>query len=187
MGQMGGGVSPAAPSAKKIGAKRFEQLNVPDPIASLLTGLFLRDVNDFFFDDERRERMKQALRNRHDRPAWRCPLDVAQFITIGSPLGLGEVRDQLRRINRLSQGKLPTPASVRQWTNVFDPHDIVAQNLRLSAFYAGAVVPVDHALDNPDGRRDAHSATGYLRLSAVRAAVREHVEKPARSRLPASI
>jgi subtilisin family serine protease len=200
MGAPASGGVKGAKRAQGVGAKGFENVNFFDPIAQLVTALFLKDVHDFFFEPARRERMKAILRNRlfagngpfvvvaHSQGSMiaysvlqelkATDVKVVEFVTIGSPLGLAEVRDQLRKINGLGPGKLPAPDCVQNWTNVFDRRDIVAQRERLSKHYTGHVVPVDHELENPEGRRDAHSATGYLQLATVRTAAREAVDLP---------
>jgi subtilisin family serine protease len=200
LGEMDGGGSQRRAGAKRarnVGAAGFEDIDLFDPLTRLLTGLFLRDVNDFFFDAPRRDRMKSIVRERleagngpfvvigHSQGSMiaysvlqelGAKADVALFVTLGSPLGLAEVRDQIRKMNGLGKGALPTPAGVRAWVNVFDPIDVVSQRERLSKHYRGDVVPVDHELRNPDSPKDAHSATGYLRLPTVQLNVRSSVD-----------
>ena len=198
--EMGGGGRTGIKGAKRaarVGAKGLGDFDFFDPLTRLLTALFLKDVNDFFFDSARRKAMKDRLRERLDAGngpfvvvahsqgtmiAWSLlqelgtAVDVAQFVTVGSPLGLAEVRAQLRRLHGLGAGTLPTPAGVREWVNVFDRHDVVAQREKLSPHYTGAAVPVDHELPNTDGPSNAHSATGYLRLPTVQQQVRAAVD-----------
>lgn len=93
-------------------------------ITRRITKLFLKDVQDFFFDARKRALMEQALRERLDagggpfivighsqgsmiayqvlRQLQKADCDVRLFVTIGSPLGLQEVKDGLRKIG---QGK----------------------------------------------------------------------------------
>lgn len=200
LGEMGGGGAAGmngAKGAKKLGAKGLGDVDFFDPLTRLITALFLKDVNDFFFDKTRREAMKDRLRERlaagngpfvlvaHSQGtmiAWSVlhelgtTVDVAQFVTIGSPLGLAEVRNQLRRLHGLGQGKLPIPAGVRNWVNVFDPGDVVAQRERLAPHYSGDGALVDNQVPNADGPRNAHSATGYLALPFVQQQVRAAVD-----------
>ncbi len=200
LGQMGGGGRTGLTGARraaKIGATGLNEIDFFDPLTRLVTALFLKDVNDFFFDRTRREAMKNCLRERfaagngpfvlvaHSQGsmiAWSvleelgASVDVAQFVTIGSPLGLAEVRHQLRRLHGLGAGKLPIPAGVRQWVNVFDRRDVVAQRQPLAPLYTGAAALVDNVLNNNDGPRDAHSATGYLCLPFVQQQVRAAVD-----------
>ncbi len=200
LGEMGGGGRAGLDGAKratKAGAKGLGSFDFFDPLTRLVTALFLKDVNDFFFDRRRRDAMKDRLRERfaagngpfvlvaHSQGtmiAWSLlqdlgrEVDVAQLVTIGSPLGLAEVRNQLRRLHGLGSGRLPIPAGVREWVNVFDPHDVVAQREKLAPHYTGTATLVDNVLANGDGPRDAHSATGYLCLAFVQQQVRAAVD-----------
>ncbi len=186
-----------AKRAKTARAKGFEDINFFDPLTRLLTSLFLKDVNDFFFDKVRRERMKARLLERLSAGngpfvviahslgsviAYSLLLELAgkvdlpQLVTIGSPLGLGEVKDQLRKLHKLPKGPLPVPAGVHTWLNVFDRRDVVAQKEKLSSHFRGSITIDDRTLDNADGPRDTHSATGYLRLPDVQRLVREQID-----------
>ena len=184
--------------AAAVEAQGLEDFNFPNVLTRFVTGLFLKDVRDFFFDDDRRARMKASLKSRLDsgngpfvvvahsqgsmvaysllQELDPATYDIPLFLTIGSPLGAAEVCDQLRRINKLRSGSLPTPACVRVWHNMYDPRDIVAQNTALRPFYTGPRAPTDHAVENIDRASDPHSATGYLSLPLVRQTVREHVD-----------
>jgi subtilisin family serine protease len=183
--------------AKSVRAKGVEDIDFFDPLTRLVTSLFLKDVSDFFFDTRRRDTMKARLRERLEAGngpfvlvahslgsviAYSLLLDlpgkvpIVQLVTIGSPLGLGEVKDQLRKIHRLPKGKLPVPAGVDTWVNVFDKHDVVAQKERLASHFRGRITIEDLTLPNADGPRDAHSATGYLRLPDVQRRVREQLD-----------
>ena len=193
-------VTPAgarAKRAKAVRAKGFEDINFFDPLTRLVTSLFLKDVRDFFFDKPRRDRMKARLQER--LAAGNGPFvlvahslgsviayslllelegrfDISRLVTIGSPLGLGEVKDQLRKLHKLPKGALPVPAGVGTWLNVFDKRDVVAQKEKLASHFRGDIAIDDRALDNADGPRDAHSATGYLRLPDVQRQVREQID-----------
>jgi hypothetical protein len=100
------------------------------------------------------------------------PPDVSLFITIGSPLGIQEVQDQLKRLT--NQKKLAVPSCVQGWLNVADPLDPVAFDKRLkSDFAATGGVRIDDDLEwNPDSPRHPHSGTGYLETKPVQRAVR---------------
>jgi len=186
-----------AKRARTVRAKGFEDINFFDPLTRLITSLFLKDVNDFFFSKDRRDRMKARLQERLD--AGNGPfvivahslgsviaysllldlggkIDLPQLVTIGSPLGIGEVKDQLRKLHQLPKGPLPVPAGVRTWVNVFDPRDVVAQKEKLAPHFRGSVTIDDHTLPNADGPRDTHSATGYLRLPDVQRLVRARID-----------
>jgi len=183
--------------AQTVRAKGLDDIDFFDPLTRLVTSLFLKDVNDFFFDKVRRDRMKARLRERlaagngpfvviaHSLGsviAYSLLLDLdgqfelPQLVTIGSPLGIGEVKDQLRKLHKLPKGPLPVPAGVRTWLNVFDRHDVVAQKEKLASHFRGAIDIDDHTLPNADGPRDAHSATGYLRLPDVQRLVRKEID-----------
>jgi subtilisin family serine protease len=164
-------------------------------LTRLLTRSFLRDVNDFLFDEAKRERMTQSLWDRlrgggepfvviaHSQgsmiayellrslPAEAC--DVALFVTIGSPLGLTEVQDHFRL-----GGPLTTPACVQRWVNIADRLDPVAADPTLAGEYkanaAGILVEdINDLALNLDSPRDPHSGTGYLRSAAVRDVVHD--------------
>jgi subtilisin family serine protease len=177
-------------------------LPLPEPfrsmMARLLTRIFLRDVNDFLFDTERRRAMTDALWDRlrgggepfviiahsqgsmvaYDLLRWlkaeECKVPL--LVTIGSPLGLQEVKDHFRR----QGGGLTTPECVERWINVADRLDPVAVDPSLANEYgknSGGIGVEDVSgwglnLDSP---RHPHSATGYLHTPAVRDAVREVV------------
>jgi hypothetical protein len=189
--------SRSAKRAKTVRAKGVEDIDFSDPLTRLVTSLFLKDVSDFFFDKFRREQMKARL---HERlAAGNGPFvviahslgsviaysllldldgkfDLPQLVTIGSPLGLGEVKDQLRKLHKLPKGHLPVPAGVRTWLNVFDRRDVVAQKEKLASHFRGSITIDDRTLKNADGPRDPHSATGYLRLPDLQRLVREQID-----------
>ncbi|MPY87315.1 MAG: S8 family serine peptidase [Luteitalea sp.] len=187
------------PAPRGIGARA---LPFPSPVRRLitrgLTRLLLRDVNDFLFNEERRAEMSERVRERlrtgggpfivigHSQgsmvaydvlfqlAAQEC--DVALFITIGSPLGLQEVQDQLKTIT--NQKKLAVPACVRRWVNVADPLDPVALDKKLGNDYqpTRGVRVEDHVETNPDGPKHPHSGTGYLSMRPVRVGVQRTVD-----------
>ncbi len=166
-----------------------------------LTRAFLGDVHDFLFDEDRRRLMRDALLERlragggpfvivaHSQGTMIAydvlrelgkEVDVPLFVTLGSPLGLDEVRDRLKLF--AGTKKLFRPTGVGHWINVADRLDPVAADPTLANEYllpTGKQVPklVDrNGLSlNPDSPRHPHSATGYLSLSQVRTAVRDAV------------
>ena len=189
----GTAVSNAELHARSIRAK---VLPLPEPFRRLisqnLTRAFLRDVNDFLFDAERRDAMERSLLDRlaagggpfiiiaHSQgsmiaydvlrrikpPQFEIPL----FITIGSPLGLQEVQDALRK---WTGGTLPFPPCVERWLNVADRLDPVAFDNDISNDFDGAIENVSGIGLNKDSPRHPHSATGYLRVKEVIQAVRK--------------
>jgi subtilisin family serine protease len=190
-------VAPAPVGVKGVGAK---VLPLPRPIRELLTrrlvSAFLADVNDYFYVPDRREQMCESLLERlrvgggsfivigHSQGsmiaydvlsrAGANDFKIPLFITIGSPLGIKEVQDQIKRLT--GQSQLRVPSCVGQWLNVADPLDPVALDKTL----AGDYVPGDRIEDdvelNPDSPWHPHSGTGYLRTESVRRTVRELVD-----------
>ena len=167
-------------------------------ITRRLTKRFLKDVQDFFFDEHKRDLMEQSLRDRLDvgggpfvviahsqgsmiayhvlRQLQKVNCDVRLFITIGSPLGIQEVQDVLGKIG---PGKpLAVPECVDRWLNVAERLDPVALDSHLVNDFqpnSRGVKVKDHTglMMNPDWQSNPHSGTGYLSLDIVREAVRE--------------
>lgn len=184
----------SGPSARGAEAK---VLPLPAPIRKWitrrLTKTFLKDVHDLFFVPERREAMLESVRKRievdggpfivigHSQGSMIACLALSMlniphikvplFITIGAPLGLTEVRDQLKKI--LGVKKLVSPAIAAKWVNVADRLDPVALDANLAGDYDKVE---DFAVINPDGPRHPHSATGYLRTEPVQMAVRNAID-----------
>jgi len=191
---LAGAAAPTGPAARDVRAKI-----IPLPpflrklVTRFLSSTFLRDVNDFLFHPDRRARMEQTLIDRlspgggpfvvvaHSqgtmiaynvlRRLAKADADVRLFLTIGSPLGLDEVQDVLKE-----WGPLKVPDCVERWVNVADRLDPVAADPDISNdFEGGAIENHDGVGLNPDSPRHPHSATGYLRTSFARDAVREVV------------
>jgi len=163
-----------------------------------LTRLLLRDVNDFFFREELRRRMEESLRERlragggpfvviaHSQGtmiAWnvlrdlrKADADVRLFVTMGSPLGLEEVQDQLQDF--VGNRRLPVPECVDRWVNVADRLDPVSSDSDIRGeFHRDGFQIENHSgfIIHPDSPRHPHSATGYLRSRPVQDAVRRIV------------
>jgi subtilisin family serine protease len=160
-------------------------------VTEKITRAFLRDVHDFLFVPERRNEMERSLLDRIEpgggpfvvvahsqgtmiaydvlRRLTRQQADVRLFLTIGSPLGLSEVKDVLRQF-----GKLSVPNCVSRWVNLADRLDPVAADATLNNDYAAAgdVAVEDFAVVNVDTPRHPHSGTGYLKTSRAREVVR---------------
>jgi len=83
----------------------------------------------------------------------RRALNVRAYITVGSPLAIRAIRDQLRPIG--------FPASVKSWYNAFDPKDVVALYPLDAANF-----PVNPAVENygrvENGTDNRHGIIGYL-------------------------
>jgi hypothetical protein len=87
------------------------------------------------------------------------PKDI-RLVTLGSPLGIREIRELL-----LESGSdtLPPPASVQSWDNVYDPDDFLAAPLKGKiAFKELRDRPTELAADE-----GAHQISRYLRDRAV--------------------
>ena len=178
-----GAVTASDVSAKVLPLPKF----LRDLIAARLTRAFLRDVNDFLFREDHRKAMEDALLERlasgggpfvvvaHSQGTMiaynllrrldPAKFDIPLFVTMGSPLGLQEVQDQLRK---WTGGKLPFPPCVKRWVNVADRIDPVAFDSDISNDYEGHIENVSGIGLNPDSPRHPHSGTGYLSTRHVR-------------------
>lgn len=112
-----------------------------------------------------------VLANRDDLPP---NLKITQFITLGSPLGLKEVKDIVRN----SMDDLRVPERVEHWTNFADPKDPVALDWKLNSDYeenSGGVKVVDGLVTNAyrtsDGKANHHKIYGYLRTPEMSQAI----------------
>ena len=164
-------------------------------ITRKLTRAFLRDVHDYLFVPERRQVMRQSVLERlepgggpfvvigHSQGSMIAfdvlsaldpsEYEVPLFVTVGSPLGIAEVQDQMKIL--LGRSKLTVPRCVRRWLNVNDPGDPVAADSKLRDDYGGSAVIEDISATNLDSPAHPHSGSGYLRLDVVRRAVRDAV------------
>lgn len=172
-----------------------------DFISRRITKTFLKDVHEFLFVPARREAMRESVLARlrtgggpfivighsqgsmvaYDALQGLSPddrVEVDLFVTVGSPLGLQEVQDQLKTITNQKKG-LAVPGVVKRWINIADPLDPVCADKFLRSDYAATngVDVEDMVRFNADSPRDPHSGTGYLRLSEVRSAVRETIDR----------
>ena len=166
-------------------------------IVQATTRLLLRDVNDFFFVPERREPMLASVVDRlrsgggpfvvvaHSQGSMVAyealrqldpsEVEVPLFVTIGSPLGLTEVKDVFREWTGKKRGRLPFPACVGRWVNVADRLDPVALDTRLNNDFDGEIEDKSGWFANRRSPRSPHSASGYLANGDVQDAVRETV------------
>ena len=88
-------------------------------------------------------------------------------MTLGSPLGLQEVQDELGK-----WGPLAVPECVDRWVNVAERLDPVALDADLEGDFAASasgvkVEDTGRLKLNPEWRSNPHSATGYLRVPEV--------------------
>lgn len=115
-------------------------------------------------------------------------ISVHTLITCGSPLGLPAVMKRITAEHRLpvsKEGCLPTPEAIRNaWFNFSDLDDSVAINYNLSDDYLQnntGVRPIDVIVSNDytyKGKREPHSAVGYLRTAEISEVIRNFLEKP---------
>jgi subtilisin family serine protease len=106
------------------------------------------------------------------------PIQVPLFVTLGSPLGLQEVQDQLKKLTR--QEDLATPKMVERWENFAADWDPVSLDRSLKNDFDPndkKVKPTDHHVTNPV-QANPHSGIGYLSLKDVRSCVLETVNRP---------
>ncbi|MDY6982591.1 MAG: S8 family peptidase [Pseudomonadota bacterium] len=159
---------------------------------------FLHDVQDFFYDDKRRELMETIVRERllvgggpfivigHSqgsmiaynvlRKLTKEDCDVRLFLTLGSPLGLQEVQDVLDGMH--PDLGLKVPECVDRWENFAERLDPVALDNDFAKEYAPnsrnvAIHNTSGYKLNPEWSTNPHSATGYLRIPEVRKLVRD--------------
>jgi len=96
------------------------------------------------------------LRERAELEDWRVPL----LVTLGSPLGVREIRDRI--VARRPPTRCPT--GVRAWFNARDPRDLVA--LFPLGPHTFPLEPERPAIENDDGvvneTENRHGITGYL-------------------------
>lgn len=162
-------------------------------ITNVLTQIFLQDVNQFLFHEDKRAAMENTLIERiragggpfiivaHSQGSMIAynvlrrlredECDVRLLVTIGSPLGMAEVQDVMQ--GWIPDHKLVVPDCVKRWINVADTLDVVALDRDLSDDFAAnsrGIAIENHSgfCINPDAPFHPHSATGYLHTDAVR-------------------
>ncbi|MFG5119955.1 hypothetical protein [Methylorubrum sp. POS3] len=109
---------------------------------------------------------------------------VTHFITMGSPLGLAEIKHRITA----EHGDLRVPAAAARWTHLGDRDDIAIVGTDLAEAYApnpdgvGVIeCPVINAYRRPQGSRNPHKSYGYLRTPEFSRAVADaldHVSAP---------
>lgn len=108
-------------------------------------------------------------------------LRVDHLVTIGSPLGLAQVKHRVQEENDLVR----TPSLVRKWTNFTDRRDLVATDSHLADDYApndrDVKVKDDRVINTytskADGKGDHnyHKSYGYLRTAELSELVRHFI------------
>jgi subtilisin family serine protease len=159
-----------------------------EPVARWLMKRFIRDTAAYFFDEAKREAIRERLRAQLDPvlgpyvivahsqgsiiaydvlgEARFAGLEVPLLVTIGSPLGLDEVQDHVGQ-------PLRRPRGVAAWTNFADRLDPVALDGDLANDTRPKGDVVDVAVSNSGLNR--HEALEYLAQPAVRARIGEVV------------
>ncbi len=165
----------------------------PDFIFRRIVGFFASDVIDYLyggFADRMRAPVREALLRTPtpkviiahslgtivlydvlNEPALRN-LKVNLLVTVGSPLGIGNVQDRLRdRAGRPN----PVPASLKEWANFGDRWDPVALDATLrDAFEPPKDFATDEAVNNR--AQDNHALVGYLSIGAIQSLIRDAAE-----------
>ncbi|WEB44253.1 hypothetical protein MOV08_36475 [Streptomyces yunnanensis] len=179
--------------AEDDGALPLEVLPLPRP---LRTALFrelvrrtFRDVHAYFFGD-RGPAIRQVIEDALPPPGAGPVVvvghslgsvaayevlrererEVALLVTLGSPLAITEVRDQLARPPAV-------PAGVRAWRNVSDLRDLVALGHTLRPEYGPPERITDALVTNNSGNH--HGISQYLAQAAVREPVQRLFGQPA--------
>jgi hypothetical protein len=95
------------------------------------------------------------LRQQGHLRGWNCVL----FVTLGSPLGIGEIRTTLRGL-----APIRCPACVRRWFNAMDERDVVAlYPLDTTHFPLDPAAPaIENKQDVRNKTTNRHGIAGYL-------------------------
>lgn len=163
----------------------FEGVTLPDPAFRIVARVASTDVVDYLFGDrgeEIRTRVGAAIPAGEplvvlahslgtivafDVLSQLADRDVRLFVTVGSPLGIGNVQ---RRIGDRSGPPAAVPSCVERWLNFADPRDPVALERTLADEFDPVDFVVDTAVDNRALLN--HDLTGYLDTPAVQGAIR---------------
>jgi hypothetical protein len=163
------------------------------PVTWAITKLFIQDVAAYFYKQNVRSEIDRRLETvipSEPRPFILIShslgtvisyevlhrlggrIMVPVWITLGSPLGIDEVQDQIRK-------PLEVPLGVQQWLNYADGLDPVALDKRLANDFIPGDKVSDCRIQNAY-RRDVseggpHAALGYLGNQLVHSAVREYL------------
>jgi hypothetical protein len=174
-------------ASRSAGTRRGTTLGptFPDPIFRFIVGKFASDVIDYLYGpwtEAMRAPVRQALLDTPrpkvvvahslgtiifydvlSEPVF-AGFTIDQLITVGCPLGIGNVQQKLRdgagRPN-------PVPKPVRAWSNFADRFDPVALEATLrDEFDPPKDFAVDEAVNN--AARNNHDLPGYLSVGIVR-------------------
>jgi len=150
-----------------------------------ITKEFIRDVAAYFYDDAMKRAMKARLAELliPERAPYLVIAHsmgtviaydvlhalagegrVRDLITIGSPLGIAEVEDHVRR-------PLAVPKGLKSWWNFADASDPIALDRKIANDYAPKGTIKDIEVDNPHQKLlqfwSAHSIDGYLQTTPI--------------------
>ncbi|WP_456786578.1 hypothetical protein [Cellulomonas sp. P5_C5] len=152
----------------------------------------LHDAHAYFFDQAQAEAIRDRLRAVLDdaqgpvvvvahslgtvvaydvlsEPRF-AGLDVPLLVTLGSPLGIQEIQDQVK-------GRpLAVPPSVGAWLNAADAADVVALDPTIRPEYRPADKCSDALVVNRSANR--HGIAEYLAADIVRRTIAKHVGRP---------
>ena len=161
-------------------------MTFPDPIFRFIVGLFASDVIDYLYGswtEAMRAPVRQALL-RGPRPRVIVAhslgtiilydvlsepvfagFKVDLLVTVGSPLGIGNIQQQ--RLRDGAGRPNPVPKSLRAWSNFADRFDPVALEATLRDEFDP---PKDFATDTivNNAARNNHDMPGYLSVGIVR-------------------
>lgn len=186
-------ISKSRPRANALGVSLADLWK---PITEAFTNLFMADVNDFLFHQEKREYMVNTVLDRiktgggpfvlvgHSQGTMviyeallRLPSDaeVPLFVTLGSPLGLPPVVAELTRWH----GSLKIPTCVKRWVNVAGNGDLVCADKTLGNDYKSSGKTVeDHLIpDNVFPPTKAHAISRYLTFPTTRSSIMAVIDK----------
>ena len=199
------GAAPADPLRPTVAPTFDAKILPPSPLRRRLTrwvtGQFIHDVEAYLFHPDTRGAVRDRLRAllvagggpyavvSHSLGTVVAydvlheigrAIDVPLWVTLGSPLGIEEVKDHLAEDLRANRPRRPTvPPSVGLWRNFADPLDPVALDKSLGDDFAPRDERRDVRIVNEHRRRlwgfNPHSGVGYLGDAAVRETVRNAV------------
>ncbi|EDY38994.1 serine peptidase [Cyanobium sp. PCC 7001] len=182
-------------------ALSMEAKGLWSPVTAMFTKVFMADVNDFLFNQTKRQRMVQTVKDRvttgggpfvvigHSQGSMvtyqalmelGTTLEVDLYVTIGSPLGLPQVTDVLQTWHGKTGTKLPIPPGVKRWVNIAQDGDIVCLDQSLADEYSATGKPPirDERLQGivwPPSK--AHAASRYLSRTATQTTVMTAVDR----------
>lgn len=185
-----------ATKAEQPRSRAYGSKGIWEPITKPITKIFLADVNDFLFNETKRDRMVQIFKDRistgggpfvvaaHSQGsmvAYQALMELGKsvkvdlFLTFGSPLGLPQVTGVLKKWHGK---KLPIPSCVKSWVNIARDGDVVAQDQTLNDEYTttGKAI-LDIRISDWDWMPAAHSAVYYLAHAETRKTIAAVVDR----------